>query len=157
MANINNGLELWEQIALDLNEIITSTGLKIDINNRTIWDKWLHQLTNDQWEDMLSSFATVYAEDNSVAEYYNKSAIERARVVLLKGDPSKRILDQKINKKTAWAAMMSLRETWNNIREIHCPNEDSKSNKVKKSRKTEVEETAEYTRVTIWHDLFEVK
>lgn len=152
MADYERGIDLWEQLTDTLNNEITTTGKKIDINNKTIWNQWLHQLNNQDWEDMLAAFAECYQEDNSIAANYHINNIERARSTLLRGDPNKRVLDQKINKKLAWATMMTLRETLNKIRGITVPNEDRKQTK----RKTDVEHTAEYTRVTVWHNLFEI-
>lgn len=154
MANFERGVELWEQLTETLNREITATGKKIDINNKTIWNQWLHQMTNQDWEDMLAAFAECYQEDPSIAEPWHLNNVERARSTLLRGDPTKRILDQKINKKLAWATMMTLRETLNKIRGVHCPNQDKVK---KKSARTEIEETEEYTRVTIWHNLFDIE
>lgn len=154
MANFERGLELWESLTATLNEQITVTGKKIDINNPTIWNNWLHQLTNQDWEDMLAAFAECFQEDSNIAKAYHVNNVERARSTLLRGDPNKRILDQKINKKIAWATMMTLREVMNGIRDVNIPNEDAPK---PKNRKTQVEHTKEYTRVTIWHDLFDLE
>ena len=54
MANPIRGAQLWEEIAVVLDDIIITTQQEIDINNKDIWNPYFHKWTNEDWEDMLS-------------------------------------------------------------------------------------------------------
>jgi hypothetical protein len=156
MADINNGLTLWQNIATTLNDIITATGKKIDINNPQIWDEHLHRLSNDDWRDILSALAKVLDESPQLAKPYRVNNLQKARARVLSAKSNERPLDRKRQggKAHAWAMIHTLRETWNEIQGVDIPNEDRKT---PPTPKTLVETTEEFTRVTIWHNLFEKK
>lgn len=155
MANIAKGLDQIDSIARCLNDIIVTTGRKIDINNKTIWNEYLHQWTNEDWTDMLAGFKAIDESQPDLLKQYQKNNFERA-VVTLKKDQhlSNHALDKKNNKKIAWAMIQTFREVWNALHGKDIPNEDRKE--IKQRNKVTTEHTDEYTRVTIWHNLFEI-
>lgn len=155
MADINQGLDLWRDIAEELNDIITTTGKKIDINNERIWAGHLHRYSNEDWRNMLAAYACVLEENPDLALNYRKTNLQNARVKILAAKEGERPLDRKSQggKRIAWAMINTLRETWNEIQGIDIANEDRK---IHKRPKTLIETTEEYTRVTIFHNLFEL-
>jgi len=157
MANIARGLDHIGSIAETLNNIIQTTGKKIDINNRQIWDGYLHRWDNQDWSDMLAGFGAVIDTAPDSVKAYHKNNYERAITALKKDRHSTdRALDKKANKRIAWAMINTFREVWNSIHDLDIPNEDAK--KVQKPMpKVIVEQTEEYTRTTVFHNLFEVQ
>jgi hypothetical protein len=157
MANPQKGTELWQEIATVLNDIIVNTGKKIDINNKTIWDGYLHRWTNQDWLDILAAYAQALDEDPRLALPYRQRNLQAARAKIMSSKTGTRALDRKSTggKRIAWAMINTLRETWNDIQGTVIPNEDRPQPKAKR-RGYDIESTEEYTRITIWHNLFEV-
>ena len=156
MANLARGLDKIGEIAETLNDIIINTGKKIDINNKTIWDGYLHRWDNEDWADMLEGFRAVIETAPEHVKAYHKNNYERAITTMKKDRASSdRCMDKKNNKRTAWAMINTFREVWNSIHSKDIPNEDRpKQNKLKP--KVIIEQTEEYTRTTVFHNLFEV-
>ena len=154
MSNIDHGVELWRSIAESMNKIITETGKKIDINNPVIWQDHLHRFSNQDWRDILTAYAAALDLAPELALDYRKRNLQTARALVLSAGDSDRPLDRKAKggKRTAWAMIHSLRETWNELKNINLPNEDRK---LPPTPKTLVETTEEFTRITVWHNLFE--
>jgi hypothetical protein len=122
MANIVRGCEIWEALAKDLNGIIKSSG-QIQIDNHHIWNTWLHEFQNEDWEDMISMAQAAIKEMPSCAQTFHKNKLYEAQDALNnERDLRDRVLDRKEHKGKAWAAMMALREVYNNIEGIDCPN-----------------------------------
>ena len=113
MANPVRGAQLWEEIAVILDSIIIDTQLPIDINNKAIWDPYLHKWTNEDWEDMFSIIDHAIKTNPDIALDYNRTAILNAQAALDKG--GRRALDKKDTKRYAWAAIMSMREMYNKL------------------------------------------
>lgn len=157
MANIANGLDKIGDISETLNDIILNTGKQIDINNKTIWDNYLHRWDNTDWEDMLAGFDAIANSAPEKVKAYHKNNYERAAIAINRGKHSSdRVLDKKANKKIAWAMIHTFREVWNNIHDKDIPNQDAKVTARKQQRpKVVVEHTEEYTRTTMYHNLFE--
>lgn len=154
MANIARGLDQIGDIAETLNDIIIKTGKKIDINNKTIWDGYLHRWNNEDWQDMLEGFRAVMESAPDSVKTWHKNNYERAITTLKKDKASSdRCLDKKTNKRTAWAMINTFREVWNAIHDKDIPNEDTKPRT--KMPKVVVEQTEEFTRTTVFHNLFE--
>lgn len=161
MGNAARGVTVWQDIAETLNNIITTSGKQININNKSIWDGFLHRWDNNDWEDMLAAFNEVQQLDPDAVKAYHRNNAENCRLMILKfKHASERVMDKKAHKGQAWAMIMSLREVWNTLHDINIPNEDTasviKSSARRGKPKTTVETTDEYTRVTIWHNLFEL-
>jgi hypothetical protein len=151
MADIVNVIEQWRQVSETLNGIITSTGKEIDINNRVIWDQFLHRWSDSDWQDIIATVLAVKSENPDLFASYHDTAIAAARAALLKSHSGSRVMDTKPNKKISWRTIMTLREVWNQMNDIKIPNKTQKSRP-----KMTVEQTDDYTRITVWHNLFEV-
>lgn len=158
MANIATGIDKIGDISECLNDIILNTGLQIDINNPTIWGEYLHRWDNQDWEDMLAGFNAIMESAPDKVKPYHKNNYTKANTALKRDkNLSDRVLDKKAHKRTAWAMIHTFREVWNNIHDKNIPNEDTKTVKAKEQRHCVViEQTKEYTRTTVFHDLFEV-
>jgi hypothetical protein len=162
VSNHTKGIEQWTAVANTLNKSILDTGRKIDINNTVIWQEFLHRWDNSDWQNILSAFNAVCSQQPDLIKPFHQRNYENAVTVLnCHSDQHARILDTKPNKKIAWAMIMTLREVFNELNEHVIANEDrpvclpTHTTPELKPRVT-TEHTAEYTRVTVWHNLFEV-
>lgn len=157
MANLAQGLEKIGDIAETLNDIILTTGRKIDINNKTIWDQYLHRYNNQDWEDMFEGFRAIADSQPEAVKQYHMNNLERA-ITALKKDrhSSDRALDKKNNKRYAWAMIQTFREVWNHLHDKNIVNED-KPKVTKRVPKVVIEQTEEYTRTTVFHNLFDLE
>ena len=99
---------------------------------------------------MIELLLTVEQEQPDTLTYTQKTTIAEARSTLLRAQHPRQ-LDLPKEKKKAWKLLMILRETWNKINDIDCENKDRRV-----TPRTDVEHTAEYTRITIWHNLFDI-
>jgi len=120
MANPQRGAGLWEEISQTLNGIIVDTQQAIDINNKKIWDGFLHRYTNEDWEDMLAIAEYTRRLNPDIATDFNQTALLNARLALDKG--GERALDKRDTKRYAWAAIMTLREMYNKLEGIKIAN-----------------------------------
>ena len=117
------GVDLWCQIAQLLNNIVVHNGA-IDINNKTIWDSWLHQRTDQDWWDILSTFGWFNEQQGnlvSLTEYRVWSeAVDQFQQYqgVVDGDaPGRSCMDYKRGK------ISTKGKTWNMImvlREVYC-------------------------------------
>ncbi len=156
MANVAKGLDQIGSIAECLNDIILSTKQSLQKDNKTIWEEYLHRWDNQDWLDMLAGFNAIAESSPESVRAYHKNNAEMARTAILKNKAkSDRVLDTKPHKHKAWAMINTFREVWNNLHDKNIPNEDSKIKKLKP--KVLVEQTEEYTRTTIFHNLFELE
>lgn len=120
---IESGIDTWADIAHTLNRIIETSG-PIDINNKTIWDGYLHQWSNKHWLEMLSALGVLLEQYPQMAQPFHHRAWEQARDAYLKHcDTDPRCMDSKENKKYAWRVIMSLREIYNTVNNINLPNQ----------------------------------
>lgn len=150
-------IEIYTQIAERLNQEIISTGLKLQKDNTEIWGRWLHEFDNQTWLDLINIMKSIEMSQPGTLTPWHKTAIEEATAIL-KTASQDRILDRKRGPKgkgLAWKLLMAVRETYNTVNEIDCPNQDRPKTKTR-TRKTDIEQTEEYTRITIWHSMFEV-
>lgn len=160
MANLTQGNDLNQYITDTLNNLITSTGQQINKNERVIWDEFLHIIDNDNWADMFAAFKdTLDHHDiflNSIQERRYREALatferdsklrERCMDVLTKAKNTRTL---------AWGMIMTVREVYNEKNKITIPNQDRAVKTVKSTKGIEIERTKEYTRVTIFNDLFD--
>ena len=120
---LEQGLDHWQAIAQCLNEEIKKSGA-IAIDNRRIWDGYLHRWTNDDWAHMLIAFDQLQDQYPNLIKPFHRQAFEDARAVYLDHcDDHPRCLDTKQHKKHAWRMIMSLREVWNAANNINIPNQ----------------------------------
>ena len=67
------------------------------------------------------------------------------------------ILTQAKNtRKLAWGMIMTIREVTNEKNKINIPNVDRAVKTIKPSKGIEIEKTKEYTKITIFNDLFDI-
>lgn len=120
---LEKGVDTWADIAHTLNEIIQESG-PIDINNRRIWDGYLHRWSNKQWGEMLAAMGTLLEQYPHLAQPFHHRAWEQARDAFVKDSASDaRCMDSKTNKKYAWKAIMAMRELYNTANNLHIPNQ----------------------------------
>jgi len=120
---IEQGVDNWADIAQVLNDIIETTG-PIDINNKTIWDGYLHRWSNKEWGAMLASMGVLLESYPAMAQPFHHRAWEQARDAYLKHcDHDPRCMDSKVNKKYAWKVIMAMRELYNTVNNLHIPNQ----------------------------------
>jgi hypothetical protein len=125
--DLTAGQVLMNEIAAYLNEIILSTGKKIDINNHQLWNTYLHSWSNEDWADMLSEFDAMCDLRPDLVKPWHTAALETAVMILHKNNMTAgkdRILDTKANKRYAWKMIMAMRELSNAYNGIDVPNED---------------------------------
>ncbi len=123
MANADRGVDLMAEITYVLNDIILSTGEAIDINNKTIWDNYLHKYSNEDWADMLSAVAGMYEGMPSIFKRFHEDAWVQASMTLERFAPSQnRVLDHKDHKRKAWKMIMAIRELLNDFNGVKIDN-----------------------------------
>jgi hypothetical protein len=113
MANPLRGAQLWEEISIMLDSVIIETQQAIDINNKAIWDPYLHTWSNEDWADMLSIIDHAVKTTPDIARDYHRTNILNAQAVLDKG--GNRALDKKDTKRYAWSMIMTMREMYNKL------------------------------------------
>lgn len=135
MSNIVAGIKNCEMITDLLNDIIRDSG-KIDINNSTIWQGFLHQpeVDNTFWEDTLTALETLMEHAPDAFSATNKTQIWDARSVFNQyKDRHLRVLDTKQDgmslKTYAWKTIMTTREVINAINGVDLPNSDASRTK----------------------------
>ena len=120
---LEQGTHTWADIAQTLNGIIQESG-PIDINNKQIWNGYLHRWGNREWGNMLAAMGTLLDEHPSLAQPFHHKAWAQARDAWLRdSDTDARCMDSKVNKKYAWKAIMAMRELYNTVNNLHIPNQ----------------------------------
>lgn len=161
MANTQDGLLLCEHITDVLNTLITTKHKQIDKDEPAIWDGFLHQLTNDEWESMFMAFKDLVSKHNIFLTPHQQTKFDEAYTTFQK-DKLKRercmdIRNKFMNtKKLAWAMIMTIREVVNQVNNVDIANVDSKPTPVEQPqvKKRVINISA---RIEIWEDLFDVK
>ena len=104
-------------ITRTLNDIVESEG-EININNRKIWDTYLHQMDNTIWRGILQTLLEFYNQYPTVFDLHQIGAVNEALETLNKYyDYYDNVLH--INKpnmkhrRIAWRALMVIREVVN--------------------------------------------
>ncbi len=129
MADLERGINLWQSIADCLNEQIIKGG-EIQVNNRVIWDQYLHQWDNSDWVCLMEAMITLY---ETHPEHFKRTDIDTMKdtaKALAKGieQGKSRVMDQhhkvSSNKAKAWRTIMTAREIWNRANDIWLPNSD---------------------------------
>lgn len=112
-----------------LNNIIESSG-EIKINNKTIWDGFLHQMDNAVWRGCLETLAVLNDQHPELFSLNHYAAISDGLTALDKFDQYyDKVLDMNTkhikHKGTAWKCLMTIREVLNNCQGINIPNKDT--------------------------------
>lgn len=121
-SRIEQGIERWSEAAVTLNSIIQQQG-HIDINNREIWNGFLHDWDNEDWTLVIEALGELYSLHRGFFKAYHKEAMINATKTLMdRGHEHPRILDTKPYKGLAWRMLMTLREVWNHSNDLYIPN-----------------------------------
>lgn len=163
MANLKDGNLLCEHITEVLNRLITDTGRQIDKDEPAIWDGFLHQITNDEWESMFMAFKKIVDDHKIHLTHHQQRKFDEAYMTFQK-DKVKRercmdIRNRFMNTKTlAWGMIMVIREVVNASKGIEVANVDRPKQPEPlpqpqgKKRRINITATIE-----IWEDLFDVE
>lgn len=123
MPNADRGVDLIAELTYTLNKIILESGEAIDINNKEIWDGYLHKYSNEDWDDMLAAIEGMYECMPGIFKPFHEDAMVQAKMTLDKYAPSQnRVLDHKDHKKKAWKMIMAMRELLNIFNGVDIPN-----------------------------------
>jgi hypothetical protein len=163
MANLQDGQLLCEHITEVLNTLITTTGKQIDKDEPQIWDGFLHQITNDEWESMFMAFKQIVEDHKIHLTHHQQRKFDEAYMTFQK-DKVKRercmdIRNRFMNTKTlAWGMIMTVREVVNASKGQDIPNVDKpklpEPKPPQEGKKRRINITA---KIEIWEDLFDVK
>ena len=136
MANLITGIEIIVALADLLNEICRTEG-GIRRNDPRIWNDYLHNFTEDEWQAIVTALdhihqeepGTVYPQDSRVIES-SREALKRARLTgkSFVGTPMN---PRSGNKTLAWQLTMTVREVANRVNGVHIPNRPGKIADVK--------------------------
>lgn len=122
MTRISPGVDKICDITDQLNDIIQRQG-PIDINNKTIWDGYLHRWDNQDWADMLEVMAELTTQTFYAKPWHVQNLAEAMTAFVEQNHKHPRCMDTKHNKKKAWKMIMTMREMVNSIRKVNIPNE----------------------------------
>lgn len=164
MANAQDGLILLEHITGVLNNLIIKSGKQIDRDEKAIWDDFLHQLTNDEWESMFMAFKELVSKHGIFLSHHQQRKYDEAYTTFQK-DKHKRekcldILNKFMNTRTlAWGMIMVIREVVNQANKVDVPNVDApKTVQTKTTTKNGQKRVINISaRIEIWEDLFQAE
>jgi hypothetical protein len=123
-TEIEQGIELWYEIADLLNTIVREEQ-EISIDDRRIWDQYLHRWTNEEWMLVIGAMYELNQTNPEMFKKYHLDALEATILALSMGHKDHRILDKKRNKGIEWRMIMTMREVWNSANDIFLPNQPS--------------------------------
>lgn len=125
-------------------------------NDGQFWDETLHAMQNDDWWDWTDIAPALKIQYNEIWFKYPKleTATDEVKKLLMLGKPVTK-KDRKGKNFEAFRLLMNIKDFINDINETPTP-QYSKPKAKAQPTKIETETTPEYTRVTIWHNLFEV-
>lgn len=122
-------IEIWYQLTEFLNTEIRQNG-EIQINNKRIWDGWLHRMDNAVWRGLLETADLLHQQHPELFDLWAYTAIQDGLKLLNRYDNYyDRVMDMRNRhvqaKGIAWKCLMTLRETWNRAVEYDLPNSDT--------------------------------
>ena len=128
-TNTDLSIEIMYRMKEFLNNEIRQTG-EIKINNKKIWDGWLHKMDNTVWRGILSTLAELEQQHPHLFTLHQSRGIEQGLALLDKYDAYyDNVLDMKNKhvkaKGIAWNCMHTVREVWNLCVGENLPNLDS--------------------------------
>lgn len=130
MTQLESAVELWYQIANQLNDIIKSDG-ELHIDDKRIWDGFLHRWHNEEWMLLVEAAYKLYEQHPDLFKPFHKQALEDTILALSNSKGNTRVLDTRKNKPVEWKMIMMLREVWNAAVGVYIPNQPQKSNVIK--------------------------
>lgn len=121
-------IDIMRHIQRTLNNMIESHG-EISINNKTIWDGYLHQMPNEVWRGILETMHELAQQQPQLFSMHQISAVGEGLYALNKFDQYyDQVLDMKNrhldHKRIAWKCFMTVREVMNSAMGIDLPNSD---------------------------------
>lgn len=126
-TDLERAVDIWYDIATLLNTIIQEDG-EIAIDDKRIWDGYLHRWTNEEWMLLVQAVYELRIHYPDLFAKYHTDALEATILALSMGHQDSRIMDKKRNKGTEWRMIMTLREVWNRACDIYLPNQPKTSN-----------------------------
>lgn len=128
-TNTELSIEIMYKLKEFLNNEIRQNG-EIQINNRRIWDGWLHKMDNEVWYGILITLKTLEEHNPKLFTLHQIQAVEDGLVLLNKySDHYDRVLDMNNRhvkaKSVAWKCLHTVREIWNTAVGEELPNLDS--------------------------------
>ena len=134
-VNTEIAVDIAYHIKEMLNNEIRKTG-EIGINNKVIWNGYLHQMGNEDWRGILETWDTFKTQHPRYFKQSHCDAIDDGLALMDKFEPYyDRVMDMKNRhvqaKFLAWKCIMTIRETWNDAVGEYLPNLDE--SKVKTS------------------------
>jgi hypothetical protein len=132
---IDEGIDLWYEVAHALNEEILKQG-KLQKNNKLIWGTILHKWNNLDYAKVLGVMRELMDKHPEMFSGNNDSAVLAAEIILRNNwnrptgkekmwGPDARCLDQPEFKYDAWKLIMAMREVWNKCCDINIVNDDA--------------------------------
>ena len=128
-------------------------------NDPEMWDQTLHAMTSEDWWDWTDIAPALKIQYSDSWFKYPKleAATEEVKKLLMLGKPVTK-KDRKGKNFEAFRLLMNIKDFINDINETPTVQYSKPKAKDKaKSAKIETETTPEYTRVTIWHNMFEIE
>ena len=135
MQRILEGCDLIESLCDMLNGEIRKGGM-LKRNNHTIWQGYLHQWTNSEWEKVLDGFEHMCSAKGTMLTHHQQDALDKARFNLKKFySISNRCMDIRKGSRLynqygidtqvdTWRFMMILREIYCGWIGLNLPNDD---------------------------------
>jgi len=120
MNTITHGVDEICSIADTLNGIIQESGA-IDINNKTIWDGYLHRWSNQDWAAMFEVMGHITTQTFNTQPWHERNLADALEVFIAE-QHQPRCMDQRHNKKRAWKMIMTMREVVNQVRGVRIEN-----------------------------------
>lgn len=120
---LERGIDLCKEIQGRLNDIIREQG-SVLLDDTRIWDEWLVQRSNEDWELMFEVLAEL---ENHLTPSQARQIME-AMEYYKKNKHKQRCMDRNRRyKKPAWQSVMVIREVFNSIEGIYLPNRNEKA------------------------------
>lgn len=118
------GVDTAVEITKILNQEIINHG-EIQTDNPAIWQGWLHQKDNEDWQAMLISMRELMREYPGFFKQRDMEILDTVWVTLKSKEHVERVLDTKKYKGTAWRAIHTVREVICRCWDLYLPNSDS--------------------------------
>lgn len=128
-TNTQLSIEIMYRMKEFLNNEIRQNG-EIQINNKRIWDGWLHKMDNEVWYGILYTLQELEKQYPKYFSMHQMDAVQEALILLNKfSDHYDKVLDMNNKhvraKKVAWKCLHTVREVWNDCVGEDLPNLDS--------------------------------
>lgn len=129
MTNTELSIEIMHHIQRMLNNQIENQGA-IKINNKTIWNGFLHKMDNSVWRGCLETLQQLEEQSPALFDSYHRDAVAAGLKALDKYEQYyDRVLDMRNkhvdHKKIAWRCLMTIREVMNRATGIKLDNSDA--------------------------------